>query len=241
MVILLPGIDDTPSYARLVIEKGGPYEKGAWFSLQQDKVILGRTTSVFTPDISFDNLLISRKHCCIEQHDGVWTICELNSKHGTMLNSHPLQQAVPSPLKHGDKIGLASGVVLLRFALSAEFERTLDYESTLLLQAPAVSQTAGPVVIDITKKALLLNNLEVSLSVKEWCLLEVLYKHQNRFVSYETIRLAVWAERWSADNKTPDVGLDEINILIYRLRRKLGDYGHVLKTRRGQGCILEIM
>ena len=35
------------------------------------------------PDITFDSLLISRKHCCIEQRGEGWSICELKSKHGT--------------------------------------------------------------------------------------------------------------------------------------------------------------
>ena len=38
------------------------------------------------PDITFDSLLISRKHCCIEQRGEGWSICELKSKHGTLLN-----------------------------------------------------------------------------------------------------------------------------------------------------------
>ena len=67
------------------------------------------------PDITFDSLLISRKHCCIEQRGEGWSICELKSKHGTLLNGEPLPQSLSVPLKHGDKIGLAANIVSLRF------------------------------------------------------------------------------------------------------------------------------
>ena len=44
-----------------------------------------------------------------------WSICELKSKHGTLLNGEPLPQSLSVPLKHGDKIGLAANIVSLRF------------------------------------------------------------------------------------------------------------------------------
>ena len=56
-----------------------------------------------TPDITFDSLLISRKHCCIEQRGEGWSICELKSKHGTLLNGEPLLILIASRSSTGIK------------------------------------------------------------------------------------------------------------------------------------------
>ena len=116
-----------PLFACLVLERGAPYEKGACFLLRQSKLTLegARARALF--DITFDSLLISRKHCCIEQRGEGWSICELKSKHGTLLNGEPLPQSLSVPLKHGDKIGLAANIVSLRFSLTPELDQTLDY------------------------------------------------------------------------------------------------------------------
>lgn len=229
------------SYARLIIERGAPYEKGMCFPLPpQNEVIIGRATSLFKPDISFSSLLISRKHCCISQPNGIWSIAELGSKHGTALNGKPLSPHLSYSLHQGDKIILAASLVLLRFSVSPEFEKTLDFDTTQSLQPMGKSHSVLPVIIDTTRKALYISSLEIPLSVKEWCLLELLYTNRNKLVSYSEIRTAVWAERPRLDTGIPDVGFDEINLLLYRLRRKLGPCRRIIKTHRGQGCILEI-
>lgn len=227
-------------FARLVVERGDPYEKGRCLPLSQGKTSLGRATNVFKPDISFDSLLISRKHCSINQVDGTWTISELGSKHGTLLNDRPLEPKQSYALKNGDKIALATSIVLLRFTVTPELEKTLDFESTQSLKNAKVPQADLPVVIDTVKKALYISKREIPLSVKEWCLLELLYHNRNTLVSYAAIRTTVWTERPLLANNEPDVGLDEINAILYRLRRKFGNHRGLLKTHRGQGCILEI-
>lgn len=206
----------------------------------QSEVNLGRATNLFKPDIAFDSLLISRKHCSITQLDGIWSISDLGSKHGTWLNNQPLAPCQPYPLHHGDKITLASRIVLLRFIIAPELEKTLDFENTQSLRNIQPPPADIPVIIDTTKKILSINKQEIPLSVKEWCLLELLYHNRNKLVSYSAIRATVWTERPVLNNNEPDVGLEEINAILYRLRRKFGIYRSLLKTRRGQGCILEI-
>lgn len=227
-------------FTRLVVERGDPHEKGRCFSLPPGETLLGRATSLFTPDIAFASLLISRKHCSITLLDGTWTISELNSKHGTHLNDQPLEPHRSYPLHNGDKIALATSIVLLRFTIAPELEKTLDFESTQSFRNPTPSPSDLPLIIDTTKKILSINNQDIPLSVKEWCLLELLYHNRNKLVSYTDIRTTVWTERQLLDNQEPDVGLDEINAILYRLRRKFGLYRGLLKTRRGQGCILEM-
>lgn len=231
--------DNAPPFASLILDRGGPHAPGTCFALPRKKILLGRSTSSFTPDISFDSLLVSRKHCYIDYNHGAWAIGELKSKHGTLLNGEPLQPGVLATLKPGDRIGLAADIVKLRFAVTAECEQTIDYQST----SPLTDISAGlpeTVTVDTAKHSLLLAGTEVALSAKEWLLLELLYRHRNRLVPYDAIRSAVWSERPALPGRPPDVGLEEINLLLFRLRRKLGNNAHVLKTRRGAGCLLEI-
>lgn len=228
----------SPPIARLLVERGDPHARGACFSLEPDKVILGRGTASFSPDIAFASLLVSRRHCSFELFDGRWTIRDLGSRHGTTVNGRSLPQA-PSALASGDKIGLAANVVLLRFTLAEEAEQTLSFGDTQPVNDPPHPKQEAPVVVDAARKTLFVGQAEVSLSVKEWRLLELLYENRNKLVPYTAIRREVWSERPFVDG-APDVGPDELSILVYRLRRKLGAHGRILKTRRGQGCILTI-
>lgn len=117
-------------YASLIVELGAPHEKGCRFLLEQSKVYLGRATRSFTPDIAFSSMLVSRKHCCLDNTDGNWTVSELGSKHGTLLNGKLLPPGVACTLQHGDTIGLASNLVLLRFILSSELDQTFEFTGT---------------------------------------------------------------------------------------------------------------
>lgn len=40
--------------------------------------------------------------------------------------------------------------------------------------------------------------------------------------------------------ETVDVGRDEINVLLYRVRKKLGTKGNLIKSIRGFGFMLEL-
>lgn len=227
-----------PPIARLLVERGDPHARGACFPLEPDKVILGRGTASFSPDIAFASLLVSRRHCSFELLDGRWTVRDLGSRHGTTVNGRSLLQS-PSPLTSGDKVGLAANVVVLRFTLAEEVEQTLTFGDTQSVNDPPQPAQGLPVAVDTARKTLFVDQAEVSLSVKEWRLLELLYEHRHKLVPYAAIRREVWSERLLLGG-APDVGPDELSILIYRLRRKLGAHGPILKTRRGQGCILTI-
>lgn len=229
--------------AQLLLERGASYEKGVCFALSRRKTILGRATIAFKPDLSFNSLLISRQHCYIEHCEEEWTVSELGSRHGTSLNGNRLEPHRLYSLKNGDKIGLASSVILLRFILASEFEKTLDFDRTQSLHtadSSPKSLSVGSLFIDAEKRVVWVDQEEVSLSVKEWSLLELLYTQQNKLVSYDSIRASVWPERCLLHNGVTDVGADEINVLLHRLRLKLRGYGERLQTRRGQGCILAI-
>lgn len=226
--------------ARLVVERGDPFARGTCLPLAAERLILGRNTGLFSPDIAFDSRLVSRKHCCLERLDGSWTIRELGSRHGTVLNGNPLSQEHAYPLGPGDKIGLAANVVVLRYSLADESEQTLDFDETVSLPIVPAPPRQPPVAVDEARSLLLVDGAEVALSAKEWLLLALLYKAREQLVAYPVIRRTVWAERSLLPDGTPDVGYEEMNVLIYRLRRKLGAHGGLLATRRGQGCILKV-
>ena len=227
------------AFAHIVIEKGHPYQSGVCIPLDECKLTVGRPTSTFKPDIAFESHLISRKHCLLERTESGWSLTDLGSKHGTVLNGAPLEAAAYRALKHGDRIELASGIAAIRVVFSQELEQTLEFDRTQPadFRERAVS---GPVNIDLAKKTLFVDNRGIALSAKEWLLLELLYKDRNKFVGYERIRAAVWPERRLPDSGLVDVGVEEINVLVYRLRRKLGKHGGVIRTLRGRGCVLEL-
>lgn len=232
-------VNDEKTGAYLQIEQGVPHGKGICIPLNGSKFIVGRSTKLFSADISFENFLISRKHCCVKYCNSKWTISDLGSKHGTIVNDQPIVAHAEHVLKSGDKVVLASGIVIFHFIISLEIDKTLDFDRTQSVKLEHVSTFDSQVEIDWDRMYLLLDNQVVSLSVKEWLLLELLYKQRNKLVSYEEIRRAVWAERYTDDSNFPSVGFDEINMLIYRLRKKFGNYSKKLRTIRGRGCILD--
>lgn len=228
----------TRNGARLVVEKGSPFLQGAFFELNRTRTVIGRATADFRPDIGFDTLLISRRHCCVEQRGRGFAVAEMGSKHGTAVNGSRLGELARCGLNDGDVIDLADGVVRLRFLCLADLDNTLDFGS-VPLAGDTQNSAPVPFFVDLAKRTLHIQGEEIALPVKEWRLLELLYRHQSELVAYETIRSEVWAERRLDANEPPDVGLDEMNVLLHRLRRKLGEYDKCLVTRRGQGCMLD--
>jgi len=217
--------------ARLVVEQGSPFTQGTIIDLNNAKTIIGRSTASFHPDIGFDSLLISRQHCCIERQEQAYLIAELGSKHGTLVNGRRLGAFSRLVLEDNDTIDLADGVIRLRFLVLLDLDNTIDW---------GTFPPATTFIVDLDKRVLRIHETEIPLAGKEWRLLEVLYHHRNKLVPYEMIRTEVWSERRLIASDIPDVGMDEINVLLHRLRCKLGVYGKFLVTRRGQGCILEV-
>lgn len=79
------------------------------------------------------------------------------------------------------------------------------------------------------------------LSGKHTELLIMLYQKRNQAVSYDEIKVKIWPERITDESqKAPDVGRDEINALIYRLRKKLGSYGERIVTVSRYGYMLDL-
>lgn len=221
--------------AYFIVEKGEPFDIGKKINITSEEVFLGRSSGTGMVDIHFSNYLVSRKHCCIRYKNSKPYLYDLGSKHGTLLNGNKIIEHQPYIINNKDRIGLAMGIVVLRYFQSVQYEDTIDFNQTNKMSRKFIS----PLVFDYKKMECRIDDKVISLSSKEWIFLTLLYESTNRLVTYEEIKLAVWSERNMKNNSMIDVGLDEINVLIYRLRKKMQDRGEMIKTIRGMGCILE--
>lgn len=88
--------------------------KGDVFQIRKKSVLLGRGSQ---SDIFLGNDGVSRQHARIDKHESGYTLTDLESTNGTLVNGAPIKQVA---LRDGDKILL--GEVLLRFSLRDSFE-----------------------------------------------------------------------------------------------------------------------
>jgi DNA-binding winged helix-turn-helix (wHTH) protein len=222
--------------AYFIVEKGEPFAIGQKIDIMAEEVFLGRSSGAGAVDIHFSNYLVSRKHCCIRYKNNQPFLYGLGSKHGTVLNGKEILKQQPYVLHNKDSIGLALGIVVVRYFQSVEQEDTIDFNHIHEMNRKIIP----PLVFDYSKMECKIDGTVLNLSSKEWLFLTLLYKNINRLVTYEEIKLTVWSERKMGNNLVIDVGLDEINVLIYRLRKKMQERGGMIKTIRGMGCILEM-
>ena len=218
----------------LVVEKGVPYPSGSRIMLEKGEWLLGRSGQG-AAGMYFASPFVSRRHCLVCCDETGVSIKELGSRHGTSVNGEPLQQEVRR-LAPGDRLELASGLVALRLEHGGD-EKTLDLSRTLMLRQGLELPQA--LALFPERQECQVYGESVSLSGKEWNLLQLLWESAGTLVDYETIKREIWPERLQAEGQgSVDVGTDELNVLIYRLRKKLGDASRLLKTVRGSGLLL---
>jgi serine phosphatase RsbU (regulator of sigma subunit)/pSer/pThr/pTyr-binding forkhead associated (FHA) protein len=140
----------------------GPF-KGRTFPLRE-ATVLGRSIEA---DLRLDDLAISRRHARISLAGGSWFIEDLGSGNGTTVNGKAI--AAPTPLKNGDRIGLAENV--FRFAAESELPResgvtivdvpsaaaplareTLDVKASSMEAAMAQRATAPDALIKVQQR-----------------------------------------------------------------------------------------
>ncbi|HEY7284078.1 MAG TPA: response regulator transcription factor [Vicinamibacterales bacterium] len=90
--------------------------------------------------------------------------------------------------------------------------------------------TAGPLTLDTRSRRAWIRGAEVTLTSKEYALLEFLLHHAGAVVSRANIAEHVWDEHYDPLSNVVDV-------YIQRLRKKLDEPGgpSVIRTRRGEG------
>lgn len=76
------------------------------FSLTHLPVLLGRAEEA---DVRVEDQWVSRRHCQLDQRDGVLMVRDLGSKHGTWVNHQRVDEA---PILPGDELEI--GITTLR-------------------------------------------------------------------------------------------------------------------------------
>src|SRR5947208_3420494 len=115
----------------LICQSGSSTQLGREYVLNLDATLLGRDAAA---DISIDaaGAVVSRRHAEIRrQADGSYTIADLNSFNGTLVNDQRVTQ--PTTLHDGDRVQLATGGPIFRFV----------HPSSAPLEPRATTQTRG--------------------------------------------------------------------------------------------------
>jgi DNA-binding winged helix-turn-helix (wHTH) protein len=96
------------------------------------------------------------------------------------------------------------------------------------------------VILDQERREVIVDGQPMTLSGKLYELLEMLYENQGQAVSTHDIKKAVWQERGLGVDGMPLVTNDEVTTLIYRLRKRLGPHGDLIRTVPGYGYMLDL-
>ena len=91
-------------------------------------------------------------------------------------------------------------------------------------------RASGGVVVDISRKRLLLDNQTAALTYKEFELLQYLVLREGRTIERAELISSLWG---SADDEVPNERT--IDVHVRRLRSKLGRYEDIVRTVRGVG------
>ncbi len=177
-------------------------------------------------DIQIDDRQVSRRHAEIAHTPQGYTLRDLGSKNGTFLNGEALTQE-PQPIRNGDELGIA---------LCAKLTFVED-DAT----APVIAKFEQPSIrMDPAAKRVWVKEIEIdpSLSVAQYTMLELLYKNSGNVVSRDEIVTVVWSAE-----EAEGVSEQAIDALARRLRERLAeiDSDHrYVETVRGHGFRLNL-
>ncbi len=219
----------------LIVERGTPFDEGTIISLNSTISILGRKGERWDPDISFDNAFVSRKHAALYVKNGSSYIKDLNSKHGTFLNNERIIANKKVMLNHKDKISFANNLVRLTF-LTKNLDETLDIGPLL---KEIENRSSHNFQLDPIKQELIIADTVYPFSEKEFIGIAFLIQKEGQFVSKEELKERVWPERIHTVGMTPDVSQEELNTLLYRIRKKTHE-NISIESIRGKGYVLHI-
>lgn len=224
------------NFACLYIIRGEPYRSGTCVNLSADETLVGRVSNQLTPDLAFTNAFISRQHFVIRKEQDKAVLYDLGSRHGTEINGVRLTPHNPYPLNNFDIIKLAKGMNVLHFSYMFA-DQTLEIEPLSITRQLEVPEL--PLTVHWEKRECVVEGRRIPMSEKEYLLIRVLHEHANRLVPLEEIKSRVWPERSPGAEGVPDVTLDELNALIYRVRKKYGKDTFLISAVRGNGYVLE--
>ena len=89
--------------------------------------------------------------------------------------------------------------------------------------------SSGDIVLDLTSRTVTRAGEEISLSAKEYALLEYFLYNKNRILTREMIEDHIW-------NADYEGGTNVVDVYVRYLRRKIGD--NLIQTVRGRGYVL---
>lgn len=224
------------NYACLYVIHGDPYRSGTCVNLSEEETLVGRASHERTPDLAFTNAFISRQHFVIRKEGDKAVLYDLGSRHGTEINGVRLTPHTPYTLHNFDIIKLAKGMTVLHFSYLFA-DQTLDIEPLSILSQLKVPEQ--PLTIHWEKRECVVDGKRIPMSDKEYLLIRLLHEHANRLVPLDDIKSGVWPERSAGEEGVPDVTLDELTALIYRVRKKYGKDTFLISAVRGIGYVLE--
>jgi len=127
--------------------------KTATISLSHDRITLGRSSAnqLCYPD----DIGLSRQHLAITGHDGHWTVEDLHSKNGTLLNGLRIEK--PMPFRPGDRV--SAGHLTIEFAdpgLATQntvmfVEDTAQFSTSTTTVVAHLDAVLGPQADDLNK------------------------------------------------------------------------------------------
>ena len=103
----------------------------------------------------------------------------------------------------------------------------------LMRRGPVLRDRAirlGAVLVDLEARRVLLDGSPVPLTARELSIVELLASRRGRVVSRDHVIEAIWGDASERAGASLDV-------LIARIRRKLGAHAHLLQTLRGVGYV----
>ncbi|WP_235941317.1 FHA domain-containing protein [Paenibacillus puerhi] len=229
------------TYACLYVIRGEPYRSGTCLDLTANETVIGRATNKDAPDFAFSNAFISRKHMVIRREGEQAVLYDLGSRHGTELNGTMVEPHVGYPLQSFDIVKLAKGMTVLHFSYIFA-DQTLEFEPLSLTQHLNLQGKEDHPLPTIfwEKRECVVDGRRIAMSEKEYLLLRLLHDEADRLVPIEEIKRAVWQERTAGPDGIPDVTMDELNALVYRIRKKYGKETFAISAVRGSGYMLEL-
>jgi pSer/pThr/pTyr-binding forkhead associated (FHA) protein len=98
--------------ARLLVTGG--VQEGSEYMLIEDEITVGRATQGAGWQIALHDRAVSRPHCRLSKDDNTWTILDLGSANGTLLNGAILSIEHPQTLRDGDVLTIGETTLLYR-------------------------------------------------------------------------------------------------------------------------------
>jgi len=205
----------------LLIAQSGPLEGQRWKI--KSELLLGRDSDC---DIVIPMRQVSRQHARISKREDGTVVEDLNSKNGTYVNGHHIEEVVR--LEEGDEI---------QVSLAQHFIY-LSSDATMPLDALPLDLQKRRLRVDIGARRvwILDKELDPPLSASQFNLLRILYEQSGEVVARSEIIQAVWGK--AAEGVTEQA----LDALVRRLRDRLAEIDPIwdyIVTVRGHGLRLD--